>query len=159
MSTTKKELNVEALCQVIAWAEQSSKTKGKITQRRLERAFPEWGFWHQGSWGARQTLVSEAEAEACKTSWCVAGQTVHQSERYQPNWEVGNTQLHNARDTQTGRTLSVSDAARRELGLTESEANMMFGGHNTIRDLKAHANEACYARRIPLMYPEVGLDR
>lgn len=119
--------------------------------------------WNQGNWFTRFAPdESDAEATACKTSFCYAGHvavlegaktpTTDHSWGVAPNLEPvrwvdsragcgvphcescnGNQQLY---DAMPEGTVHVSTFARERLGLTEEEGEVLFDGGNTLEELR-----------------------
>lgn len=113
------DVDVPLLRKVVEWAEvESSLPKDNRT-------------WDQ-TWWARETT--------CGTSMCLAGSIVA-LDGGEFNFHEGfDGSVANTARMPDGTTCSVRDYARRQLGLTHTEAAHLFASENTIEEIKIFAN-------------------
>lgn len=74
------------------------------------------------------------QTDWCGTSCCVAGHVA-----LAQGWQ--RTNVHSSRVRRDGEERSVSQVAREALGLTPDDAERLFDGGNSLRELWAHADQ------------------
>lgn len=103
----------------------------------------------QSAWAQAVWIVSgENIGRECGTAYCAAGRTVekHQLVRPMPssamvvvpdpqNWD-GAVRYHSGEDLPDIWAVTIDDAARQILGLTETEARDLFRGANDLDDMR-----------------------
>jgi hypothetical protein len=90
------------------------------------------GVWDQSTW------MRTDQKSMCGTAGCIAGWAVELTGRYDlllarvNEHDIHNTELYAeyAQDRETGEKEFIEEVARRELGLTEDEAEYLFDGNN-----------------------------
>lgn len=88
---------------------------------REQAALPiEQSAWFQMSWWEHGNEIGRSE---CGTAYCVAGYVTQMMKGH--DWLLGTT-----------RESSISGTAQEVLGLTETEAEALFDGHNTLADIE-----------------------
>jgi hypothetical protein len=115
-------------------------------------------LWHQGDWVApvdedgervSNRLAAELGGEYCRTAGCFAGHYVFSRGYTEVDWCCSKVT-----NPATGIVLSfdhdnvdsvdnVSGYTRYGLGLSESQANKLFDGANTLHQLKDMVDEIC----------------
>ena len=95
------------------------------------------GVWDQASW------MHTTKRSECGTAGCIAGWAVSLTDQYdmifERHEETTDADLHvdTVVDRVTGKREFLEVVARRELGLTEDEAEMLFDGINGYRTIIA----------------------
>lgn len=182
------EFDYDFIYKAILWAQEDEAFLASLSES--ERNW--WGDWEQGHWGSvedNEELVAttfyrnrhldgyqtnlNAFADAirsgeCKTSYCQAGQRVHQA-GYRLMLDGDNSAVNCIEQRPTGRKTalgaeemedvpgvrprSIEATARELMGITYAEAGVYFEGDNDVDRLKEIANWMCERRGIPLMWP------
>jgi hypothetical protein len=193
-------IRLDLLLDLVAWAEHDDANLAK---------FQSWGSWEQGSWSALrfdnraaevpiprgwndpvldyrepeeadEAIRQEILRGACGTSFCMAGQAVHQAgyrlvytANSRPDTEgkvytsaencvlTEPTGEYDARGfpvlRDVGESQYISVAAQHVLGIDHDEANVLFGGDNSLDEVRAIVNLICENRNLPWPYPESGV--
>lgn len=169
------ELNATLLFDLVRWAEMDEQDI-----QFTEAKFRNWGHWYQGHWA--QTEMPELTEEerqalrngACQTSYCIAGQAVHQGGYrldYESDGYANNVVQQRMTDLRTPRGVpiwedvpgaqrqDIAEVAQELLGLTSDEAGNLFGGDNEVGHLKQYANLFALARRLPPLFADADIYR
>lgn len=190
----KPPLALELLLDLVAWAEKDDAMMAR---------FQTWGDWDQNTWSTLSasgtvdiptgwtdpayygyTDASEDDERArreilrgsCGTSYCMAGQAVHQTGyRLLYSTAVGAGGVLTGQADQCikiegtgivdekgfevmrdvpGTTGTVSAIGAQALGLTYEEAGELFNGDNTLTRIKELVNAIVVSRDLPQPYPE-----
>jgi len=114
-----------------------------LLRKVLSQIDAEPDSWVQRAWGLQwrsltgmvvcQVLSVEDVVKSCDTAFCIAGHVALLEGWAPPEWEDGEA----AEDwiSVDGHLDSVSDVARRALGLTHCEAEMLFDSDNSRADV------------------------
>lgn len=102
------------------------------------------GAWDQTSW------MHTDQASECGTAGCVAGWAVTLTDKYELMYQrrdehdpalSAEMYVEYVKDRDTGEEEFLETAAQRELGLTDDEAELLFMGNNSFRELNRQVKE------------------
>lgn len=157
-SGTLRRLNVDLLSDVIVWAYLDD-IFDKDLAARVGTRFKDWGSWDQGEWAFAEGagVLMPEDSLRCSSAFCIAGQAAHQSGYAMlfPE-EVGGSattcrkvtyevdENGRRREVLDGPMKSIDSVGQQALGLTGTEADLMFSGGNSIEDIVTYA---CYFAR------------
>lgn len=127
------ELNIKLLRNVVIWAMGEEELISKKYEKLKKFS------WYQGDWARKE------RNGVCETAYCIAGAAAVMS-GYKINWagweEDDYSMLHSQEKVLHANTavycrrgvatFAIDDAAIMELGITNSEANRLFDGDNSI---------------------------
>lgn len=188
------KLDLELLVDMIEWArnnphaESQPNTWYQDRWTTLDAALPTYGedydrlfhLWESQHFTVQpgsqfdQEIVAMSQNEACGSSYCIAGETVHLN-GYRMLYDIDLTAAHCIQQEPTdqlddkGRTIwkdvagaeavTISQTASRLLGITKAESSFLFDGENQIPQLEAVANALADRRGLPVPYPDaVGME-
>lgn len=128
---------------------------------------------------ASQKAITEAASKGvCGSSYCLAGGVVHaygyrlliengdldgDERTIDASWavpqrrtgEVNNLGFEVWEDVPDGERVDIQEKGFELLGLDERDPNL-FGGDNSVEDLKRMVNRMCHERGLPEQYPHAG---
>ena len=124
------EVNIPLLRKVVAWEEAEAAKPEELCQwlqARYITGQPGETIWYHGdAYVAGDSVVWDStmwgRSAECGTCFCIAGKAAFDA--------TGNMDY-----------LAAHDIAKRELGLTETQADVLFHANNTIEDVRRIAEE------------------
>lgn len=145
MTPNEPEVNVPLLRKAVEFVEASAALHG---ERVLDTGYAKTDLgtvWNQDDWS---TLVNEELAveligkrgtvnlETCGTAYCVAGYVTSLQPGYQAEIRLNADAEPRLYETLNGREFYHSEVARKALGLTLDQADILFSGGNTAQDVR-----------------------
>jgi hypothetical protein len=114
------------------------------------------GVDHVHAYG-ENTNLSGIDQDLLDTDGDLMGTTASTCIEQEPTGEYDEKGRELWRDVPGASEVSISDTARRELGLHPAESGVFFEADNNLDTLKELANGFCEARNLPFLFPSAGV--